>query len=121
MIGMALFAILMCVNFTACNNDDEDGLGSSKRLVGTWITDVIWTDDIHWVYTFNADGTYTAKAGVYESVKGRYTYKHPILTVSDTDGTSIFTIVSFENDFFVVMTDKGKAITFYKDTKERGK
>lgn len=116
-IGMALFAILMCVNFTACSNDDDEGnFGSSKRLVGTWNTDFNWTDCINWVYIFNADGTYTTKAGVYESQKGRYTYKNPILTLSGTDGTSIFTIVSFENDYFVVMTDGGRTATFYKDT-----
>lgn len=34
LIGMALFAIMMCVNFTACSSDDEENFESS--LIGTW-------------------------------------------------------------------------------------
>ena len=35
LIGMALFAIMMCVNFTACSiDDDEENFESS--LIGTW-------------------------------------------------------------------------------------
>ena len=35
MIGMALFTVLMCVNFVACSGDDEDEPEVST-IVGTW-------------------------------------------------------------------------------------
>lgn len=121
-IGMAVLAILMCVNFTACSDSDGGGLGSSKGLLGTWTSDVINYKVIPWVYTFNADGTYTTKSGVYENNKGRYTYKHPILTLSETDGgTTLFTIISFEKDLIVMMSESGNSITLYKGTKEEEK
>ena len=39
MIGMALFAVLMCVNFTACSEkggDDENTEKYSELILGTW-------------------------------------------------------------------------------------
>ena len=36
MIGMALFAILMCVNFASCGNDDENTEKYSELILGTW-------------------------------------------------------------------------------------
>ena len=35
LIGMALFAIMMCVNFTACSSDDDEKNFESS-LIGTW-------------------------------------------------------------------------------------
>ncbi|MBO5251970.1 MAG: hypothetical protein J6B31_08290 [Bacteroidaceae bacterium] len=42
MIGMVLFAVLMCVNFTSCSsNDDDDSTEEttnlSKIIIGTWV------------------------------------------------------------------------------------
>lgn len=44
MIGIALFAILMCVNFAACNGSDDDPTEEpttelSKIIIGTWVQD----------------------------------------------------------------------------------
>lgn len=36
LIGMALFAIMMCVNFTACSSDDDDEENFESSLIGTW-------------------------------------------------------------------------------------
>lgn len=33
---MALIAILMCVNFTACSDDDEEPKTYEELLIGTW-------------------------------------------------------------------------------------
>ena len=46
MIGMALFAVLMCVNFASCSSDDEDESETSS-IVGVW------------KYTSNYDGSGT--------------------------------------------------------------
>lgn len=43
LIGMALLAIVMCVNFASCSDDDEEETGTN--IVGTW------------KYTSNEDGT----------------------------------------------------------------
>lgn len=119
---MAIVAMGICANFTSCSDDDGGGSGSSSQLLGKWTTD--WTYwkysvPINQVYTFNADGTYSYSYGAYETVTGRYTYKYPIITFSETDGgTKIYTIVSMENDYFVVMTQGGSSLTFKKGVKE---
>ena len=38
-IGMALLAIVMCVNFTSCSDDDEEnngGKSTQELLQGVW-------------------------------------------------------------------------------------
>ena len=35
-IGMALLAVVMCVNFTSCSNDDEEQ-GETYSVEGTWL------------------------------------------------------------------------------------
>ena len=44
MIGMALVAVLMCVNFVACGGSDDDPTEEpttdlSKIIIGTWVQD----------------------------------------------------------------------------------
>lgn len=44
MIGMALVAVLMCVNFTACGGSDDDPTEGSttdlaKAIIGIWVQD----------------------------------------------------------------------------------
>lgn len=44
MIGMAIIAVLMCANFTACSSDDDDPAEEpttnlSKAIIGTWEQD----------------------------------------------------------------------------------
>ena len=44
MIGMALVAVLMCVNFTACGGSDDDPTEESttdlaKAIIGIWVQD----------------------------------------------------------------------------------
>ena len=36
-IGMAIIAVIMSVNFTACSSDDDEENESNSPLVGTWI------------------------------------------------------------------------------------
>lgn len=116
---MAIVAMGICANFTSCSDDDGGGSGSSSQLLGKWTTDWTHSGLINQVYTFNADGTYSYSYGAYETVTGRYTYKYPIITFSETDGgTYIYTIVSMENDYFVVMTQGGNSLTFKKGVKE---
>ena len=36
LIGMALLAVVMCVNFTSCS-DDEEEQGETYSIEGTWL------------------------------------------------------------------------------------
>ena len=47
---MALFAIMMCVNFTACSSDDDEENFESS-LIGTWLTVKKNRDAIHSILT----------------------------------------------------------------------
>lgn len=108
---MAVFAILMSVNFAACS---DDGDGGSNPLVGTWTTD--WDRGYGTViYSFNSDGTYSWNVGVYESGNGYYSFNYPQLTLSESGGsTSLWTIVSMEKNYFVIMTKSAATYTFTK-------
>ena len=50
MIGMVLVAVLMCVNFTACSDDDDEPEGDS--IVGTW----------EYTSSYQGNGTFTFKS-----------------------------------------------------------
>ena len=43
LIGMALFAVLMCVNYASCSSDDdpteESTTDLSKTIIGVWVQD----------------------------------------------------------------------------------
>ena len=36
-IGMAVIAIIMSVNLTACSDDDEDSTPTAEKLAGQWV------------------------------------------------------------------------------------
>ena len=56
MIGMALFAVLMCVNFTSCSSDDDDETQEEFSIVGTW--KMIQGDEMdEWTVILREDGT----------------------------------------------------------------
>lgn len=58
MIGMALFAVLMCVNLASCSSDDDDDVQVPEdfTIIGTW--KMIEGDDMdQWFIVFNEDGT----------------------------------------------------------------
>ena len=120
---LSMFSIIlaMCVSLSSCSDDDVEGVVSSKKLVGIWTSDYTWTNGVlNLEITFNSNGTYEAKYGVYYKDKGRYSYKHPNLTLSSEtgEGTSLYTIISFEKDYFVMMSGNGNVQTLHKGAKE---
>lgn len=78
LIGMAIVAVIMCVNFTACSDDDDEEQGGNA-VVGTWSTE-IYTDGDYYttLITYNADGSCTSKEykqnnpNDVETDKGKY-------------------------------------------------
>ncbi len=112
---MALFAIIMSVNLASCSDSDDGGGEATGPLVGIWTTD--WKDGpATRTYTFNSDGTYSWDAGVYSNGgKGYYSYNHPQLTMSESaGGTSLWTVVSMEKQYFVIFTQSANTYTFTK-------
>ncbi len=112
---MAVFAILMSVNFAACSDDGDGGSSEpSNPLVGIWTTDWNWGVGTR-SYFFKSDGTYTWDVGVYDGGKGYYSFNYPQLTLSESGGgTSLWTIVSMEQNYFVIMTKSADTYTFTK-------
>ena len=51
-IGLALSAIMLCLNFSACSDDKDDSNSLEKIIVGVWTQD--GDNDI---FVVNADGT----------------------------------------------------------------
>ena len=87
MFGMALLAILMCVNFASCSSDDdeEDAKTYAELIIGTWN---LVDEDYSGSLTFRTDGTGTATE---ESWSDPFTWKLSGSTISFTmdneDGT----------------------------------
>ena len=90
-IGMAIIAIIMSVNFTACSDDDEDEK-QSNTIIGTWkVTGDSDSDEeynaIGEVYTFYSNGTVSVE---YKGGSDVYNYKlnsdNTILSIDYEDG-----------------------------------
>jgi len=114
-LWMTVLTVLMCAGFTACSEEDKESSAPANPLVGIWDTDREWGGLGIYTYTFKSDGTYTWNVGVYESGGGYYSHEDPYLTMSETGGgTSVWTIMAFEKNYFVVMTKSGDTYTFYK-------
>ena len=74
LIGMALFAVLMCVNFASCTKEENDSL--SSKIVGEWGSYQLnnwkngyyyWEDcDTIRRITFYPNGTYSRRTYDYE-------------------------------------------------------
>ena len=113
LIGMALIAILMCVSFVSCSNDDEDGLDISgpysTKIIGTWkLTHLgdgnVW---IPWTKqttsaTFNSDGTYSGR-GYFGTGTGTFKLSHSHVTCY-VDGEIFmqYDIVSIDDNIAVL-------------------
>lgn len=88
---MAIIAVIMSVNFTACSDDDEDEK-QSNTIIGTWkVTGDSDSDEeynaIGEVYTFYSNGTVSVE---YKGGSGVYNYKlnsdNTILSIDYEDG-----------------------------------
>ena len=119
MIGMALFAVLMCVNFTACGgSDDEDKIAEKttfELLKGTWYNE----SEEYSYFIVNDDYCYfseTKSTNAY-SEKYKYTFNH------QTNIMTCYQFIKSENvyseyaDYFMVehVTDKELILNFLDD------
>lgn len=116
MIGMALFAVLMCVNLASCSSDDDDEVTEEVQvpedftILGTW--EMIGGEHAHlydWCVAFYEDGT------GYEIVKedgytdeGTFTYRY--------DSKKLILYVQYPGEAIlewkiVDIDEKGKEVT----------
>jgi hypothetical protein len=117
---MVVFTIFATFGFVACSSDDDGGK-INNPFVGYWTCDDWNSWGVPTMLTFNNDGSFTMKYGVFGSEKGYYTYNYPQLCLSYTGEdsyTSIWTIVSFQSNYFVMMTESGNSFTWYRSTGE---
>ncbi len=106
-IGMALLAVVLCVNFAACSDDDDDPGQRNNPLIGTWISEPSTVDIQHSYYRilFNSNGTavgsFMGSDGVdYGDVSFNYTYDESTqmlyMTETSTGGSAIYAINSVD-------------------------
>ena len=117
MIGMALFAVLMSVNFASCDKEEEE----AASIYGEWrmVSEEYWSyedgeldehdldedfsdedfsDKWYCIYHFNEDGTYWFYEGDrfgHNEAEGTYTYKNGKLTLDGLEETyEVITLTS---------------------------
>ena len=114
LIGMALIAVLMCVNFVACSSsDDEEVLELTgpyaTKIIGTWeVTHygdgkvwIPWTNKTT-TATFNSDGTYSGR-GYFGTGKGTFKLSNSHITCYIEGEVFIqYDILSVEGDIAVL-------------------
>ena len=111
----ALFATLVCISFTACSDDSDDGdyddgPSTSESIVGTWIYN---SRDEYRVYTFYSNGTGTES----ESPNGGNDIEAWDITYiyDESDGTLIITDDYGERTFCYDVEVTANRLTFTND------
>lgn len=123
-IGMTLLAIVLCVNFAACSDDDEPEQGNNP-LIGTWISEpstVNLTHDYYQIVFQNngtATGTNFGSDGENRgSVSFTYTYDEATdmlhMTETATGGSVTYAINSVDKNE-ISLTARGSEGTFTDD------
>ncbi|WP_044266488.1 hypothetical protein [Bacteroides timonensis] len=92
LIGMAIVAVIMSVNFAACSDDDEEETPTNP-LIGTWYEEPD-TNGNYMVSTYNADGTGSEK----EYYQGKFEEPYSF-TYSYDKNTSIVTLHYVEEGY----------------------
>lgn len=123
---ICMLIMLLPITFSSCSSDDSPSGGAGK-IVGAWT----YTDDgITYIYTFNADGTFSSIGygedeydGYFEELaSGTYEYveEESTLVVHWTDeyesGVDVIKVVSASSNKLVWDSEYGTiTLTRYKD------
>ena len=111
LIGMALLAVVLCVNLAACSDDDDDNPGQGNNpLVGTWISEPSTVDIQHSYFQIVFNGNGTAKGSLIGSDGVNY-------------GSIDFTYIYDESTQMVRMTETatGASVTYAIDSIDKNK
>ena len=97
LIGMALLAVVMCVNLASCSSDDDEEETSSeyKLLLGTWERSGYDTSNggFNWsdTYSFKSNNTYSyrhTEANETDDYSGKFTYDADTHKITCYEGNS---------------------------------
>ena len=102
-IGMTLLMVVLCLNFTACGDDDDDD--PSNPLVGVWQND---DEGEHLRWTFRNDGSGEEHL-FYDDDSESYTYQFTY----DDDDTDKYTI-NINGNTMTAKNEYGTETTFKK-------
>lgn len=114
LIGATLLMVVLCVNFVACGDDDDDEKAS---IVGTWKAES--SDDGYVAYfTFNSDGTgksWEVSSSGTQSEAEAFTYKvsDNKLTFTWEDGEDYTSTFSLSGNRLTIK-DNEDSVTFIK-------
>jgi len=104
-IGMAVLAVLMCVSFTACSDEDEGNGG--HPLVGAWTR--LLGDGHSEIYEFKSNGTFRKFVLFEETKEGIFSINEELktLTLSYSSGdTYAYYLTTLTDSYFVIMSMK---------------
>lgn len=139
MIGMALVAVLMCVNFAACNGSDDDEEIANINFEGKWyVSHEKWYDcelavpnmndyserfyNFHegdvWIFTRKSDGSYMLNRGGSEYVlelvrKNTFRKGDDLFTIIKLTETEM--VLEFWDNYLEWYDISGKQIKFEED------
>ena len=88
LIGMTLLMVVLCLNFTACGDDDDDD--PSNPIVGVWQND---DEGEHLRWTFRNDGSGEEHL-FYDDDSESYTYQFAYTY----DSTASTLIINYDDD-----------------------
>lgn len=123
LIGMAIVAVMMCVNFASCSKDDDDKSGDAASLVGKWKIEKTnyegeteeW-DGYPYVMVTESNFYFTDESGD-KSDNCTYTYdaKNKVINAKYVSGGEAFTIkvVKLTDTEFQWQWDDEGVVTFY--------
>lgn len=101
LIGMAIVAVMMCVNFASCSKDDDDKSGDAASLVGKWKIEKTVDEDgaFDWdgypyIMVTASNFYFTDEAGATKSDNSTYTYdaKNKVINAKYVSGGQTYTI-----------------------------
>lgn len=106
MIVMALVAAFMCVNFVACNPEDDNNI---EKLVGKWYLESDSLKELMVIYENNSIVTY--RVNEHESwynVKGEVMTNDDEITLKFENGNSVTGTFKVEDNYFFINTSNGE-------------
>jgi hypothetical protein len=116
LIGTTLLMVVLCLNFTACGDDDDDD--PSNPIVGVWQND---DEGEHLRWTFNADGSgseYLYYDDDSESFTYQFTYTYHsetnVIEINYSDGDTDRYNVTINGNTLTAKNEYGTEITFKK-------
>lgn len=124
LIGMTVLAVVMCMNFVSCGDDDDDRSGDAASLIGKWKIEKTnyrgeteeWDGYPYFMVTAS-NFYFTDETGTPKSENSTYTYdaKNKIINAKYVNGGDPYTItvIKLTDSEFEFQWDDEGIETFY--------